>query len=154
MKNWILSVVAVAFFSYIAKILMPNGKTKKILTFILSAIAVLVIASPLVKIKDMTEVPTVDIDYEYEEFDEKCRQDFYLSMAKSKLKMINISLQSADFEFNDKNGEKTLKKINIYFDDLVIIGDNRHINISSETKKALADLFSLPEEDIIISGGE
>ena len=91
------------------------------------------------------------LNEEYIKSYSKYRQNYYLASANAKLAYYGIELKEAKFEFDDNINGKPLKKIKINFSDLVIIGDNKHINITSITKNVLSDLFLIDKEYIEIN---
>ena len=81
----------------------------------------------------------------------KYRKEYYLSLAKTELNEYGIDILTAEFIFDENTLGKPLKKIKINFRDLVIIGENQHINISSITKQTLSSLFLISEDFVEIN---
>ena len=156
MNTWLLTIFAVILISYLAQMIMPNGKTRNFLIFLISVIGVCAIISPLKKF----DLENVDFDFEieysqtqkdYELLVYEYRKEYYLSLAKTELNEYGIDILTAEFIFDENTLGKPLKKIKINFRDLVIIGENQHINISSITKQTLSSLFLISEDFVEIN---
>ena len=150
MNTWLLTIFAVILISYLAQMIMPNGKTRNFLIFLISVIGVCAIISPLKNF----DLENVDFDFEIEYSQTQkayallvyeYRKEYYLSLAKTELNAYGIDILTAEFIFDENTFGKPLKKIKINFCDLVIIGENQHINISSITKQTLSSLFLISE---------
>ena len=156
MNTWLLTIFAVILISYLAQMIMPNGKTRNFLIFLISVIGVCAIISPLKNF----DLENVDFDFEieysqtqkdYELLVYEYRKEYYLSLAKTELNEYGIDIFTAEFIFDENTLGKPLKKIKINFRDLVIIGENQHINISSITKQTLSSLFLISEDFVEIN---
>ena len=156
MNTWLLTIFAVILISYLAQMIMPNGKTRNFLIFLISVIGVCAIISPLKNF----DLENVDFDFEieysqtqkdYELLVYEYRKEYYLSLAKTELNEYGIDILTAEFIFDENTLGKPLKKIKINFRDLVIIGENQHINISSITKQTLSSLFLISEDFVEIN---
>ena len=156
MNTWLLTIFAVILISYLAQMIMPNGKTRNFLIFLISVIGVCAIISPLKNF----DLENVDFDFEieysqtqkdYELLVYEYRKEYYLSLAKTELNEYGIDIITAEFIFDENTLGKPLKKIKINFRDLVIIGENQHINISSITKQTLSSLFLISEDFVEIN---
>ena len=156
MNTWLLTIFAVILISYLAQMIMPNGKTRNFLIFLISVIGVCAIISPLKNFN----LENVDFDFEieysqtqkdYELLVYEYRKEYYLSLAKTELNEYGIDILTAEFIFDENTLGKPLKKIKINFRDLVIIGENQHINISSITKQTLSSLFLISEDFVEIN---
>ncbi len=156
MNTWLLTIFAVILISYLAQMIMPNGKTRNFLIFLISVIGVCAIISPL-KNFDLENM-NFDFEIEYSQTQKdydllvyKYRKEYYLSLAKTELNEYGIDILTAEFIFDENTLGKPLKKIKINFRDLVIIGENQHINISSITKQTLSSLFLISEDFVEIN---
>lgn len=157
MNDWIISVICVSAISIIIKLILPDGRSKNTVTFIISLIGILAIISPITKI-DFNNVNLnfdfqneIEVDKTFIEYVEDCRENYYLTMANTKLSEY-LTINKANFVFDDSQSGNPLKKIEINFDDLVIKNNNEHINISSIIKESLSQQFIISKECIIIYG--
>lgn len=157
-KEWLITLVSVVLVSYIAKILLPNGKLKGFVSFIMALFLTLAIIKPIsnlkfVEIDDLfDEKIEIELDQGYLEFTSAYRERYYLLMANVRLKSYGINLQKANFIFDEESSGVPLKKVEINFEDLVINSNSEHINISLILKKELAECFLLSEESIVLYG--
>lgn len=157
MKEWIFTLFAVSIVGYVAKILLPNGKTKNYLVFILSIVSVCALIFPIGTFSNYD-----DYIFSFEEVNaeiiidenylKEYRQNYYFTIANSQLKKNGIEIKKIDFIFEDDKYENSLKKIKIFYGDIVMNENNQHINISSITKNLLSNLFNIDEGEIEIYG--
>ena len=156
MNEWLYSIFLISLLGYVIKIILPNGKTNQLLIFLFSITAICSIIPPIKQVFNHEynfnlQYQEFALNEEYIKSYSKYRQNYYLASANAKLAYYGIELKEAKFEFDDNINGKPLKKIKINFSDLVIIGDNKHINITSITKNVLSDLFLIDKEYIEIN---
>ena len=154
MKNWIILTAFFALIGFVVNSLLPNGKMKQGTALIFSVISIITILQPIKEIADL------DYDFNFDKPSNSYLEEnsfsnyldnYYLNLAQSNLKNSGIDLKAACFEFDDKNGQNSLKNIYINSSDLVIIGGDEHINITMITKQNLSYLFLIPKENIVIN---
>ena len=157
MNAWILTITLISVLGYFIKILLPDGKNKQSVLFAVSLLSILIIITPLSKIKDkdfnfnIDYQTQIELDEAFINYSEKCRKKYYLDIANTCLNKY-LSINSANFIFDDTISGNPLKKIEIYFSDIVIKNNNEHINISLIIKESLSEQFSIDKESIIIYG--
>lgn len=157
MNNWLFSIFLIALLSYIVKIILPSGKTKLFLIFLFSISTICAIIQPIKEVFNQNynfELPNTEFSLSQDYINSfwEYREKYYLASANAKLSQYGIEAKEAIFVFDDNISGKPLKKIKINYDNIVIIGDNKHINITSITKKTLSDLFLIEEDSIEING--
>ena len=156
MNNWIITVILISVFGYFTKVLLPEGKNKNLVIFAISMVSIIAIISPLLKLTTNDFELNFDfglevyIDEAFLEYSENCREKYYLTIANTSLKEY-LTINNADFVFDDKASGNPLKKIIINFNDIVINQNNEHINISLIIKERLSEQFALDKESIIIN---
>ena len=158
MKTWLLSIVGATLITFLIKVIMPEGATKKLLSYVISISIVLIIVTPIKGVVlngnetiELFETVELNVDESYLKFAMACRDDYYKSVAKSKLVAIGVTLYDAQFIFDENVNGNNLKKILINSDNLVIKENIEHINIASMIKSTLADTFSIDEECVVIN---
>ena len=153
-KNWIILTAFFALIGFVVNSLLPNGKMKQVTALIFSIISIITILQPIKEIADL------DYDFNFDKPSNSYLEEnsfsnyldnYYLNLAQSNLKNSGIDLKAACFEFDDKNGQNSLKNIYINSSDLVIIGGYEHINITMITKQNLSYLFLIPKENVVIN---
>ena len=157
MNGWILTITLISVMGYFIKILLPDGKNKQSVLFAVSLLSILVIITPLSKINEQdfsfnfNYESKIELDETFLEYTEKCREKYYLAIANTNLNDY-LSLKSAKFIFDDSVSGNPLKKIEIYFSDIVIKNNNEHINISLLIKERLSEQFTIKKECVLIYG--
>ena len=164
LKTFVVAIAGLSVVYAVAGTVMPCGKTKKILSFCLSCVMVLAISGAVKQVvsdlknaaavsaaKTGTEESGEESPYfgigKFGEFscdNERLRiyvANAYVSRAKSALKKQGILLENAAVSFGENNDKVTPEKIIINSRDLVIIGENEHINIPLKCKELLEKLF-------------
>ena len=156
MNSFLISILVICILFFIIKILLPLGSTNKVVLLIISCAMSLMVISPISNLVNgknhTTFVQDFDLhlDENYINFSNECRNNYYLSLSKIHLFSIGVELNNAEFVFEQNNDKSVLKKIIIKRNDLVIIENQAHINISYEVQNALAKLFSINCEDVFI----
>lgn len=172
LKGFIFAVTGLSVVCAAVGSVMPDGKTKKTLSFCLACVMVLVIGGAVkqsvVDVKNgfsvinssenskndgENSVLTVGKFNDYSCDNEKLRvyvATTYISMAKSALKKQGILLENAAVSFGENNDKVVPEKFIISSNDLVIIGENAHINIPLKCKELLEKLFYGKNVTVII----
>lgn len=156
----IIIIISLAGVSELAAILAPEGKTKKLLNFIYAVVAVFAVASGVQEaflgisgtlfLGGQNSVQTALVE-KYDENLSDFYSNYYFSKAKTALKKEGIGLIYAKISLGRDSGDFAVKKIEINVSDLVIIGENPHINISQRSKEILQTLFSAEKTEVFIS---
>ena len=175
-KGFIIAVSGLSVICAAAGTVMPEGRTKKILSFCLSCAAVLIIS---VAVKQaVSGVKEGDFSFggifgelsggvsetdgvfcagkfgEYECDNEKLRAfvaESYISRAKTALEKQGICLENAGVSFGADDKKVIPEKFIVDSCDLVIIEKNEHINISLKCKEVLDELFKNEEVVVIVN---
>ena len=156
MYSWILNVVLVSVTGYLIKILLPDGKNKQSVIFAISLLSIIATISPLTKISkqdfnfDLDYYNEIQVDQTFLQYSENCREKYYLTIANTKLKEY-LTINQANFIFDDTVSGNPLKKIEISLLDIVIKNNNQHINIPLIIKELLSEQFSISKESVIIN---
>lgn len=139
-KGFVYAVTAASILFALFALIMPEGKTKKIISFVFSAAAALIVISAVSKGAENEISYDLFSDFFYESaFNEySCNNENlrifianeYVSKAKKSLLGEGIVLENAGVSFGEKNDGVLPKKFIINVSDLVIIKNEEHINIS------------------------
>lgn len=155
MKEWLIALFIVSLVAFVAKLLLPTKKTHSFLAFLLSVVSLIYILIPTLDlISGEVEFVSLKFDgvtseYSTQNFD-NLRCNYYLSIANQALKESEITINDAQFIFDDAICGKPLKKVKIYYENLVINNQLAHINISLVLKVKLSKIFNIAEENVII----
>ncbi|MDY4187096.1 MAG: hypothetical protein SOX77_04530 [Candidatus Borkfalkiaceae bacterium] len=173
LKTFVIAIAGLSVVYAVAGTIMPGGKTKKILSFCLSCAMVLAVSGTVNRavssIKNVAYVGAAktgaeesgdgDSDFGVGKFGEfSCDNErlriyvanAYILRAKNALKKQGISLKNAAVSFGENNDKVMPEKFIINSQDLVIIGENEHINIPLKCKELLEKLFYGENVKVII----
>ena len=180
-KGFIIAVSGLSVICAAAGTIMPDGRTKKILSFCLACAAVLIISVSVRQVISGAKSgdfslsvfgETSDTDSasnensavfsagrfgEYECDNEKLRAfvaEKYIARAKNALTKQGILLENAGVSFGADNKKVIPEKFIVDSCDLVIIEKNEHINISLKCKEVLDELFVNEEVIVIVNERE
>lgn len=162
-KGFVYAVTAASILFALLALVMPEGKTKKIISFVFSAAAALIVISAVSKGTNdgisnnlFSEFSYENVFNEYSCDNENLRifiANEYISNAKKSLLDEGIVLENAGVSFGEKNDGVLPKKFIVNVSDLVIIKNEEHINISSicETCKNILEQLFGGEVEVVIN---
>ena len=152
--SWLLSVLGVVFLSVLVDVILPDGKTNKYVKAIFAFIIILIIISPLAKIKesksfsDFLENPNITIN-EYISNINNMRIDRLVksivdTAEKMGLKGVNVQIVSdmSELDFN-------VQKVNIYLENLVIDESASHIDKYQTLVDIVSAYINISREDVV-----
>ncbi len=153
--SWLLSVLGVVFLSVLVDVLLPDGKTNKYVKAIFAFIIILIIISPLAKIKesksfsDFLENPNITINEEYISNINNMRMDRLVksiieTAEKMGIKGVNVQIMSdiSELDFN-------IQKVNIYLENLVIDESASHIDKYQTLVDIVSAYINISREDVV-----
>lgn len=162
MKEWLLSVCAVTIVTSLSVFILPEGKIGNYIKSIFAFITVLVIISPVVKLKD------VSFSFDNYKNTEIGVQTGYLEYFNQKLNegnkevckkiILESGLEYEDVNINyvvDDSNEYSIKNVKIILSNSVIKEDGSHINIIEDIKNKLSQRLCCEKGiiDITINSG-
>lgn len=162
-KGFVYAVTAASILFALLALVMPEGKTKKIISFVFSAAAALIVISAVSKGTSdgvsnnlFSEFSYENVFNEYSCDNENLRifiANEYISNAKKSLLDEGIVLENAGVSFGEKNDGVLPEKFIVNVSDLVIIKNEEHINISSicETCKNILEQLFGGEVEVVIN---
>ena len=153
--SWLLSVLGVVFLSVLVDVILPEGKTNKYVKAIFAFIIILIIISPLAKIKesksfsDFLENPNITINEEYISNINNMKIDRLAksivdTAEKMGLKGVNVQIMS-DMSELDLN----IQKVNIYLENLVIDESATHIDKYQTLVDIVSAYINISREDVV-----
>ncbi|MCH5165749.1 MAG: stage III sporulation protein AF [Clostridiales bacterium] len=150
---WGLTILGLAVVTTVAEMLLPQGKTKKVIRSVTATVAVLVIVTPLPSLFKSGfnfdfEKDAVQIDDKYLEYTEKLKSELYCSAAK---KYLAEKGYATDFEMSVTLDGWNVKSVTLNFSDFGMTDNAEHIH-KSEIIKLVADYFGIGEEAIMSYG--
>lgn len=159
---FIYSVTGAAVLYSVIGVVAPEGKTKKLASFIISATAVLIIAGAVGKaVFNGSEAYDFVFSSEYSDVFDKyscdneglrvCVANAYISRAKKAFLSEGLLLENAGVSFGENNDGVLPEKFIINCGDVVIIDENEHINIALKSKACLNRLFGGEKIEIVIN---
>ena len=141
-SGYLLSVTALIILGEIVRIILPNGKTKKIAETVFSLVVIITLLSPIMNIKDLSLLDGAGSEF----FADETYYDYVDLVLENdaRVKTVNY-LESENFPYSSIEIEcekNSIKKLIIYCDKMVMDGKNEHIN-SSEVTMNLAYILSV-----------
>lgn len=153
--SWLLSVLGVVFLSVLVDVILPDGKTNKYVKAIFAFMIILIIISPLAKIKesksfsDFLENPNITINEEYISNINSMRIDRLVksivdTAEKIGLKGVSVQIMSdmSELDFN-------VQKVNIYLENLVIDESASHIDKYQTLVDIVSAYINISREDVV-----
>lgn len=146
-KGYILSVAALIVLTEVTRIILPKGRTRRVVEILFSLVIVATLISPILNITKIGELYELGseftADYAYSDYIDKV----YGRTVENKVKRY-LDEQKIPYTFVEVVCEKSsIKKVKIYYDKLVMEGNFEHIN-SSEVTTSLASLLGINAEVI------
>lgn len=154
----VIIILAVAALSECSALFLPDGKTKKLLSFVYAAAAVFSIACGIKNaaagwVSSSLFNQKIFETENYEYYDENLKEkysEYYVLRAKNALEKEGIGLIDAEVYYGGNGGNIFPEKFIVKLNDLVIISGNEHINISLKAQAALEKLFSAEKIEVVI----
>ena len=154
--GWLLSILGVVFLSVFVDIVLPDGKTNKYVKSIFAFIIILIIISPLAKLKDsdtnfddFLENPSISIDEDYIYNINSMRID---KLAESIIKTAEeVGLKGIDVQIMSdmSNLEFNIQKVNIFLENLVIDESVSHIDKYQTLVDIVNAYIKVSREDVV-----
>ena len=150
---WGLTVLGLAIVTTVAEMLLPQGKTRKVIRSVFATVAVLVIITPIPKL--LKSGVDFDFDYENIETDDKymeyisgIKRDLVLDTAYKYLKEKGLAgVCKLDVQLDGWS----VKSVTVEFLKTGITENGAHIN-KSEIIGLIADYFGIGEEAVMTYG--
>ncbi len=153
---WGLTILGIAVVTTVAEMILPNGKTKKVIRSTVATLTTLVVITPipsLIKsLSSETAAPSVgevEIDRDYLDYIDKAKSAAVVAALKDYLEKQGYP---TDFSVEVKlNDAYSVESVTIDFSESGITENGEHIN-KSEMKGLIAEYFGVGEEAIMTYG--
>lgn len=156
LTGYLLSLSAIAMLTSLTEMVLPSGRTKQAVVAVYSMLLLLVIVSPLIKLKnrDFSVLTFADnggynIDYEYKDYATQVAVDLAENKALTALEKAGYGGVEVTVLTEVVNGETIVKNILINLKNLVILQDGAHIN-KTEVIQIVANCLSVDERAVVI----
>ena len=159
MKEWIISVGAVLLLTSCIMLILPEGKTAKIIKPIFTVVVLLVIIKPLTLLTDF------DFSYDDNLDDKFSIQNSYIDYSLEKrielyeensIKIISdLGVENADFSLlwgKASDYDLIINKAQIDLSKAVYTEDFEHIDITKEIKKSISNYLNIDLKDVEVYG--
>ena len=151
MKEWIISIVAVALFTSIICLILPQGKMGKYIRNIFSLLIMLVIIKPIINIndgvfeyKDIVVKDEIMLQQDFINYINNLRLEEYKQNCLKIIEEKGVKNSTIDINYlveDEKNFKISFVQINLQ--NSVIISDNQHINIKEEMVSDIASYLNI-----------
>ncbi len=149
---WGLTVLGLAVVTTVAEMLLPHGKTRKVIRSVFATVTALVIVTPLPGLlKSGFEFDfdsSVETDETYLEYIENAKKAMIIDGAEAYLKSKGID---GGYELDVELSDFSVKSVYIKFSENGMTANGEHIN-KSEIIGLIADYFDIGEEAIMAYG--
>lgn len=156
MKEWILSIVGMAFLGVVIETIIPNGKLNMFIKSMFALFLLFIIVSPLPKI--FNQSISFDTSFDYEEdvsflnkLNEKKLENYELSI-KEQLIALGISNINIQFEADTTKSDFKVQKIYVDVCNIVLNDVDKHINITDTILKVVTSTLGITDKEVIIYG--
>lgn len=152
-NEYLISVTALILLSEITRILLPKGKTKRVVEIVYSLVLILTLLSPIVGIAPIrggdAAKPEFAVDDGYLEYADKVYSKSVIGEVERYLKQRRIAFSSVEVDCE----RFSIKKLIIYYDKNANKDKTEHID-SSEVRNELSSLLKIDAEVIGIVEAE
>lgn len=156
---WILSIAGVSVLSILIDLFLPSGQTNGYIKTIFNYVIVFIIIAPLPALIK-SDIDTSNI---FTETEIVLQEDYIYQLNRDKLTMLEKGIESTLDSKGLKNVDisisadifTTVMKIDtIYvdFSNLVIVGNEEHIDIENEVVDVIISFVDIEKENIVFSG--
>lgn len=152
MKNWMISIIGVAFLAVLVDVIYPNGKTNTFCKSIFGIFAVFIMISPILKI-DISDVFTSNnVTYQINESILKSKDEYYISKIEKGLETKGVL--GVDVEIESKMQDNVYEIENVYLDtsNIVLSENLTHTNKYEVIIQEILELIEIDNERIVIYG--
>ncbi len=153
MKEWVLSVIATVLNVALLSLILPSGRTSKVIKSVLNIIVILVIIQPLLvldvnnfTVNNLFDSEDFSYQYDYLEYVENVKIDSYGEEIVNILSDLGIKIEKSELYIitdGEADGFPTVKKIVINLENAVINTDTEHIDIIEAITDKLTKHFGL-----------
>lgn len=160
MKQWVLSIAVTALFSAVVVLLLPNGKTNKIIKSILSFVVVLVIISPLlslskneVSLDNAFGAGEITLQENYLSFYENSKLETFKKECLKLLEEKGIKIREDELNIITDcivDGVVRIEKVQVYLKNAVIKTDELNIDIKDECLNVIRSYLDITSDKVVI----
>lgn len=154
MTEYILSIISVILLTGAAGIVLPEGKTGKFVKSIFSVATLVVILTPLIRMKD-SSAPVFDDDFVFE-YDENYLEFIDYKESEYRSGVIEEMLEENGYEtlvqlyYERAENQFKITKVLIFLKNSGISEQDEHIYISSDMIQAVAEYCGVGTDKVIV----
>lgn len=152
MKAWLLSILGVVFLAVLLDMIYPNGKTNAFCKSIFGVFAVIMLISPIFKIKIDYDNSTNYVDIVLTNNLAKSKNEYLKIRIENALKSKNINGCSVEIKGNYSNNEYEVENIYVDTTDLVLTENITHTNKYEVIIQEILNIIKIDIERIVIYG--
>jgi len=157
MRDWIINVAAIIILTVVAGMILPEGKTNKLIKSIFSVICLFVLIMPIQYISNgnfsvadvfsINDEVELDNDFLYYTFSKQAAS--LEEDCKELLEEQGITEVEVQIIFYTDKIAFVIEKVYINIENIVILENYQHININVEISNLLADSLNIETEQIV-----
>lgn len=150
---WGLTILGLALITTVAEMLLPQGKTRKVIRSVFATVTVFAIITPLPSFFKHGfdfdfSADTVVTDADYLEYVDKSRARM---LERAVTEYLISKGHTAGYAVRVETDGYSVKSVSVEFDEIGMTGNGEHIN-KSEIVKLIADYFDVGEEAVMSYG--
>ena len=155
-KGWVITICSVVLLTTIITIIVPNGKTAKVIKGVFALLTTLIIISPISNVvnngfsfNSFENGNIIEIQQEFIDYIGGKRVEEYKKGCDKILTDIGISNAQIEIKYTlDDNNVFSIKNVNVNLKSAVINSNSTHIDIIKDVKKALSQYLSISENEV------
>ncbi len=158
LKSYAISVAVVVVLTEISDLLLPSGRMKSATKMVFSLITVLVFASPVITFfkndfdfSQIFETGSVEINQEFVDYSNDVREELFEDIAVNALKKDGFDDFSVKVECENIGGVVNIKKVELNFENSVIIDESWHIHKTKATE-TLVNALGIDKKVVTVDG--
>ncbi len=152
MSAWLLSVLGVIFLAVLLDILYPSGKTNAFCKSIFGLFAIVIMISPILKLKNIDNINTNFVDTNINESLKKSKEEYLKLKIENQLKNANINGAIVEIKGKMKNNVFEIENIFVDTSELVLTNNLTHKNKYEVIIQEILSVIEIEVERIVIYG--
>lgn len=155
LSSWILSVLGIIIISLIVEIILPTGKTSKLIKSVLGLFSIFIIISPLKKIDifnmnsviftDSIKIDSTFIKNRQDEILEEYKKEVINNLEENGYLQVKVN-----FECDYKDNTFKIKTIFVDIRDMVLKSESLNINKYTNIIAIIKNIIKIEEDKIIL----
>ena len=156
-EKWVISIIGIIIITVLAEIIIPDGKTNKLIKFILTFVFAVVLISPLKNIKSLdfsafslSEEGIMPMDENLLNYIKDSKTRALERSLVSALEEKGVAGAEASIVSGYTEYELTIENVTVNLKKYVINGGSMNINIINTVKQTAESTLNIPTDKVVI----